>query len=494
MEDPSAFDEAGPPGQEPLSPEPLGPEPPGPEPPSRARRSLTIAILITLTVSIVFLAFVSGRGLVEVAPDVSPGLTVAPSTANDSRLAVVDAGGRLETTDAAGGSVVPYGQPGVSFSFPAWSPDGSRIAVLGQRGSESAVYLFTTHAEGAAATDPTIIYSSADRPPFYLYWAPDGHTLTFLTTEPDGIALRMAPADASAPASIVRHGSPMYWVWADPGRLLVHSGGADGFFGEVGADGTSVEPEAIEPGGFRAPAVTSDGRFRAYVAPGNGTTQQVVVESRDRSNPHRLIVFGAAAIEFGPATSELAFIAPATTGREVAFPVGPLRLIDAASGDVRTLLAGSVVAFFWSPDGRTIAALEVTAPGDDKVATSGETTLASVRMPRDTRVTDIPAVAPGTSSLRTAAASGLALGLAFVDVDSGTIRSQRPVLVSDTFTAQLLPFFDQYALSHRLWSADGASIVIPVVADDGTDRLLVVQANGSGARPVADGVAGFWSP
>jgi TolB protein len=68
------------------------------------------------------------------------------------------------------------------------------------------------------------------------------------------------------------------------------------------------------------------------------------------------------------------------------------------------------------------------------------------------------------------------------------------MLVSDTFTSQLLPFFDQYALSHRLWSADGATVVIPVASDDGTDRLVAVAADGSGARPVTDGVVGFWSP
>ena len=57
----------------------------------------------------------------------------------------------------------------------------------------------------------------------------------------------------------------------------------------------------------------------------------------------------------------------------------------------------------------------------------------------------------------------------------------------------MLPFFDQYALSHRLWSPDGGSIALPVVAE-GTEQIVVVQADGSGARRVADGVEDFWSP
>ena len=70
----------------------------------------------------------------------------------------------------------------------------------------------------------------------------------------------------------------MYWAWADADRLLVHSGGADpgAFFGETGTDGVSVEPGTVEPGDFRAPAVTRDGRFRAYVGPGDGTPAAVV--------------------------------------------------------------------------------------------------------------------------------------------------------------------------------------------------------------------------
>ncbi len=59
---------------------------------------------------------------------------------------------------------------------------------------------------------------------------------------------------------------------------------------------------------------------------------------------------------------------------------------------------------------------------------------------------------------------------------------------------QILPFFDQYALSHRLWSPDGASFAIPVVAADGSDQVMIVQADGSGARAVARGVVAFWSP
>jgi hypothetical protein len=54
------------------------PGPMTPVPPSRLRRALRIAVLGLLIVSMVFLAWVSGRGEVEVTPVVPP--TAAPTS------------------------------------------------------------------------------------------------------------------------------------------------------------------------------------------------------------------------------------------------------------------------------------------------------------------------------------------------------------------------------------------------------------------------------
>jgi TolB protein len=460
------------------------PDQPPTAPPSRIRRSLTVAVLVTLIASMVVLAFVSGRGVVTptIVPDATA--TAGPSVAAaELRLAVVGADGRLTTMDASGAGATVLGVPGVTYTFPAWSPDGSRIAALGQADA-ARLDVFTMQPEGGVTGPPATLYASAGEPPFYLYWSPDGRHVTFLTTEPDGLALRLAPADGSTPATAIRAGSPMYWAWADAGRLLVHSGGLDAgsFFGETGTDGVSVEPVAIDAGAFRAPAVTADGRYRGYVVPGAGTPATIVVETRDRANRHTLDVFGGAAIDFGPGTSELAFIAPAAPGQTQGLPVGPLRLIEAESGDVRTLLDGTVVAFYWAPDGRTIAALEVAGPGNDNVAMA-----ARFAVSRPAGV----AAAPGVPH---AAATGFDLRLVFIDVATGAVRSQRPVRVTDDFAQEQLPFFDQYALSHRTWSADSRRLVLPLVDPDGTSRIVVVASDGSGAVPVAAGSAASWRP
>jgi TolB protein len=457
---------------------------PGPlplTPPGRLRRALSVAIVLLLVVSMLFLAWISGRGEIVVQPVPTP--RPAPTDAIAARLALVDPEGRLRTTDATGGPVVSHGGAGVRYSFPAWSPDGSRIAAVGTATDSTAVHVFTIGTAGAAAGagDPTVVYRAADRTPFYLYWAPDGRRLTFLTTEPAGLALRIAAADGSG-ATILREGSPMYWAWTADDRMLVHSGGdaPDAFLGEVRGDGSGVAAIDARPSGFRAPALSADGRYRAFVVPGpiggfappdQGATQRVVVEAGDGTGRHEVDVFGEAVLGFGSRTNDLAFIAPAEATPPVTLPVGPLRVLDATSGAVRTVVAGSVFAFFWSPDGRTIAALRAAAPGDEQIA-----------------------AITARGAITAAPARGLELRLVFVDVESGDVHSQTDIRLGDVFVSQVLPFFDQYALSHRLWAPDNAAIALPLIEVDGTTAIVALPVDGTGARRIAAGVSGFWDP
>ena len=390
-----------------------------------------------------------------------------PSTA---QIALVDEAGALFTYDAQGGSKLAYPAPGVVFGFPAWSPDGSRIAVVGQTDKDAAIYVF----EAGANIEPTIVYRSADRPPFYLYWTPDGERISFLTTEPVDLALRVAPADASAEASVMRRGAPLYMDWVAADRALLHVGiGGDAFVGRVDVAGSEIGSAFEGTGVFRPATLTNDGRYLAYATSEDGVTGEIVI---DGTTGAPFPVFGPAAMLFDPTGVSLATIAADEhAARPVPIPLGPLKLIDPASGAVRTLLDGSVVAFFWSPDGKTIAALVV--PGGD----AGPVANAA------------PAPPPRPLPLD-AASGGVSLRLAFVEVSSGAIRSERAVGLAEHFVSQLLPYFDQYALSHRLWSSDSAAMLLPLVSSSGKDQLVVIPADGSDPRVIADGAKGFWRP
>ncbi len=290
----------------------------------------------------------------------------------------------------------------------------------------------------------------------------------------------------------------MYWAWVDDARLLVHAGGGtDAFLGEVAPDGEAATGgvDAVDgTGAFRAPAVSADGLLRAYAGRGTDRAAAVIVEPRgaaagggaNGAARTEVKVLGPAAVEFDPAGDLLAFVARATTDAPtVELPVGPLKIVDPNSGKVRTLLPGSVVGFFWSPDGRSIAALRqhVRDAGDRE---------------RDDRSTERQAI--GAAGLRSpakprpAASPGLDLQLTFVDPADGSIRSARSIRLADVFTSQVLPYFDQYALSHRVWSADGTAIALPVVAADGSSEIRLYQADGSADTRVAAGVSAFWRP
>ncbi len=462
-------------------PEAFEPGPEGVTGSGRFRRRVQVAVTLIVVAALIVLAAVEGGGFIIRGDSVE---TPAPAAA---RLAVVDAAGALRTVDGRDGAVVPYAVPSTTFQFPAWSPDGSRIAAIGRGPRGTGMFVFATReADGAgsatgAPIDPIVVYESADRPPFYLYWTPDGQRVTFLTTEPDGLALRIAPADGSTAATVVRSGAPMYWDFVDAARLLVHSGtsGPDGFFGEVGVDGAPFAGTSRSAGVFRAPAVSGNDRFRAYLGAGDGAVGEVVRESRDGSATTRIRVFGPAAVAFSPTTDALAFVAPDQLTGALPLPVGPLRVLDPGAAEPRTLLGGRVVAFFWSPTGEEIAVLRLDNT-DDNVTEAGRGGGAREVAARDASVRE--------------AAAGLALHLSFVEVSDGSLRSERVVRVSDLFVNQVLPFFDQYALSHRFWSPDGTALALPIVDDGEVTQLVAIPADGSEARVLVTAEMGFWSP
>ncbi len=428
-------------------------------------------LLLVLVVALVVVTLAVAVGLLRLAG--SP-RTTGPSVAG--RIVVVDGAGLIRTMDAAGGSERAYALTGGPSQFPAWSPDGARLAVVGDQGAG----LFVLE-DGAEAPSPervpNPIYRSSEEPPFYLYWSPDGRQVTFLTSESDGLALRAAPADGSTPGGIVRRGAPMYWAWTAEDRLLVHAGGdgPDAYVGELGLDGSEARRAAIVPGRFQAPGVSSDGLSRAYVIsteepePEIRSAAIVVEDSRDGSI-RRVAVRGPTALGWGTGSQSLAFIAPR---EDSPVPLGPLELLDPTSTEPRTLLESDVIAFFWSPEGASIAALALPSDEPRQVASRG-------RLPAsvDARPT----------------AEANTLQLVVLTADDGTVLVDRAVRLSNTFNSQVLPFFDQYALSHRIWSPQGDALVLPLVGADGQAQISIVPVDGGEPRTIAEGEIAFWGP
>ena len=408
------------------------------------------------------------------------------------RVVLVDPDGGLAIVDGSGGDRIVRAPSGTSFTFPAWSPDGTRVAAVATTGDTVAIRVYGRGAD-APADGTTVYASSRDSAPFYLYWTPDGSAITFLTVEGDSLALRSAPADGSAEATVVLRGAPMYWAWEDQDRMLVHRGdNEDAFLGAVRPDGTTISPIEGSLGDFRVPAASRDGRYEAFLVTKPDAGAAVVTTSADGAQRHEVGVFGPAALGFAPSGSRLAFLAADAADHVAAFPIGTLRVVDAATGDVRSLPASRVVAFFWSPDGKRIATIGVVTQGNP----------GSASLDRRAGVTPTASSPGRLTAVRGGAAlggpdptlSGFSVGVAFIDIETGQATTVETAEVSPLFVDQVLPYFDQYALSHRIWSPDGASILLPVIGDDGTEQLEVLPADGSAPRVLAPGSMGSWSP
>ena len=246
--------------------------------------------------------------------------SAAPSTqpaqagpiASSGAIAVLGPNGGLALVGSDGGSALLANADDGTFGFPTWSPDGSRIAAIRSTGTEASIVVFD--AQGALTeppadppAEPVVIFESAAIGPFYLFWTPDGETVSFLANEAGGLSLRIAPADGSAPldgsgpGALVRSGSPLYYDWIEGDRLLAHIGlGPEAFLGEMGLDGEAAAPALDTPGDFRSAVVSHDQGSIAFVRASDGDPAEIVVAGRDGSNEHATAVFGSAAVVFDP--------------------------------------------------------------------------------------------------------------------------------------------------------------------------------------------------
>lgn len=395
-----------------------------------------------------------------------------------NRIAFVSPSGQLGTVAPDGRDLRSLPQTGRYYQFPAWSPDGRLLAAIGNEPGSGGVYVF---AAAAGAEPPTALFRSASERPFYLYWSPDGRTISFLATHPqEEMALHLA-SRVDGSTRILTAGRPCFWQWSPTSdRLLVHRGSGAGellaFLDPVGDDRA---PNLATPGTFQSPGIAPSGRAWCFSEQDPEGNSRLVIEGPSISRvvvPHE----GAAALSWSPARDQLAFSAPPIPARNW---YGALRLAYPGSETVRLLVDEVVLAFFWAPDGRSIAYLTLTDPPRRSATAS------------PSRASGNGVYLNGTGPRRTAAPqpSALGLSLGLVDVATGRRRTLTSFQTTDLFLGQFLPFFDQYAHSHHIWAPDSSALVLPVV-ESGRARVTVVPVDGGQPGAVADGIVAFWSP
>ena len=394
-----------------------------------------------------------------------------------NRIAYIDPDGQLVTVEPDGtdrrilstGAVAGDGagrmagmsaqtlSPDGLYSWPAWSPDGSRIAVSlisGTSASDAEMSVLSlesaTGVGGPVFVNPAPL-TIADGTPHYVQWSPDGRRLGITAATPEGLTLFVADANPTDGPPVPRNpvavhrGAPLYFDWApDSQSLAVHSGDEvsvlridDAF--EI----LEVQPIA-RSSSFRTPAWSPDGTQLAWSAPGgDGEALWLGRPGEPGQPPLRLTeVTGNCAFLWSPSGDVIA-VADRQIEGSPAFQ--NLRLIASDGSSERTVKEDDwVLGFFWEPGGNRLAWVALNT--DDRTmewrVTNGNSD--------DSGVDDSDSNADG-------------------DAPAGGLRFS-----PSGATFLMLAFFDQYARSHSPWAPDGAGLVVA-----GTQQYLSHRRNGS---------------
>ena len=399
-------------------------------------------------------------------PSTEPILTAVP-TPNPNRvdrIVFINGDNQIETIAPDGSAAQQLTEDRTRFRFPAWSPDSRQIAAIGNGRFASGIYVV---ADSANPVEPTALYITDSSSPIYLYWSPNGEQVSFIAPGAGrDMALHLAPADGASESRELATGSPFYWRWGgDSSQILFSTGDLVGLL-----DVDNGRQEVLATSGrFQAPDISPDGRFWAYATANRfRRNTQLVLHDTRTSERTTTAHDGLVAMGWSPTANQLAYISPA---QESSFFYGPLRLLDAESGGSRVLSNDTVLAFFWSPNGRYLAYISlVESPaGRQQAAENGRRLGKPVQQHANLR-----------------------LNLSLVEVATGTGMALLQFQPTPLFFDQFLPFFDQYAHSHQLWSPDSDALVLPL-EQDGVAQIVVVPATGGRVLPLAEGSIAFWS-
>ena len=339
------------------------------------------------------------------------------------------------TTDASGSR---------RYLQPTWAPDGQRIAWARLDGQRS--FLETSRFDGSERTEVAVPFL-----PFYIYWSPTSDRLAYLsnwmTLDQPSMALRLFDVEEGA-AKTLAEGAPFYFSWAPDGQTPADAHRQRACRGAIHRWRAGVAAHL----GRRFPCATvGAGRGPAGLRRGRRWRQRLIVTDTAGQEVAELTDYpGRISFSLSGDGNRLAYVVTDRDSSSSTF--GPLYVVEVDTLRTREVTDDPVVAFYWSPTGDKLAYLGVEFVGGR-------------------------------------------LGLRWYVWDGRQSMPYAAHFPTRTYLDNYLPFFDQYAQSHRVWSPDGDAFVFTGTLEDGRSGVWV-QPLGEGNEPVlvGPGVFAAWSP
>lgn len=395
-----------------------------------------------------------------------------------NRIALIDEMGRLCTCNPDGSEYRILSRRDRLYQFPTWSPDGRYIAAIGSDRAGAGIYLFSDEQYGVQWQ----LYRSlvgTHQSPFYLYWSPNSQYIGFIANNPvGGIGFFTVTATQRPHVKLIALGQPFFWQWGlRSSELFLHSGVGDTAHLQLinPHDEAPEMPNHATPGYFQTPGISHDGSYLAYARLDDEGDSEIVIEDRETERTVTHTHQGAVALSWSPTRNQLAFMSPQNAASHF---FGPLSLMD-LQGGVRPITGEPILAFFWSPDGDKIAYFSPTRHQAFNRFVGGDgVTFLNGHNPPQMMTSDRPEL--------------IQMELWIIDLTLGSRQKVFHFQPTRLLLNQFLPFFDQYAHSHRIWSPNSDAILLPIL-QDGKNRVVSVAINQSPPVLLGGGMFGSWS-
>jgi len=302
------------------------------------------------------------------------------------------------------------------YVWPSYSPDGRLVACFGVRpGDSPEAGLYAVAQDGVAMHE---IWRMTGAAPICESWSPDSTRIALLLQDQKGLRLEMADINKPGATTVLEVGSPLFWSWSPKDSYLaVHTGGSRSVYEDARLlifstkDGCE-EIARLEPGEFRTPSWSPDGQRLAYVDASDGRMEFLAIY-RMSDGVSEIVhpVEGHSAMLWSP---DGRYLAVSQALGETPHMFTGVNLVDVRTGETSVVCDDSVVGFFWSPCSKKLVTIAFNEEG----------------------------------------------GMEWAVLD---VQGMRKTLDSRFYPTRELVyfcwFFDQFATSHPLISADGNSLV-----------------------------------